>query len=59
MESLIKQDIPITTKEVSYEEATQIFEKLNLKETRKQLQFICAPSIKINTINDFSDLYFE
>ena len=59
MEKLIELDIPITTKEISYQEATTLFEKLNLKETRKQLQFICDPSIKINTINDFSDIYFE
>ena len=59
MEKLIAQNIPITTKDISYQEATQLFEKLNLKETRKQLQFICEPSIKINTINDFSDIYFE
>ncbi|MBE6360624.1 MAG: nucleoside kinase [Treponema bryantii] len=59
MEKLIEQNIPITTKDISYKEATQLFEKLNLKETRKQLQFICEPSIKINTINDFSDIYFE
>ena len=59
MEKLIEQNIPITTKDISYQEATQLFEKLNLKETRKQLQFICEPSIKINTINDFSDIYFE
>ena len=59
MEKLIKEDIPITTKDISYQEATELFEKLNLKETRKQLQFICEPSIKINSINDFSDIYFE
>lgn len=59
MEKLIEQNIPITTKDISYQEATQLFEKLNLKETRKQLQFICEPSIKINTINNFSDIYFE
>ena len=59
MEKLIEQNIPITTKDISYQEATQLFEKLNLKETRKQLQFICEPSIKINTINDFSDIYFD
>lgn len=59
MEKLIEQNIPITTKDISYQEATALFEKLNLKETRKQLQFICEPSIKINTINDFSDIYFE
>ena len=59
MEKLINQNIPITTKEISYQEATQLLEKLNLQDTRKQLQFICEPSIKINTLNDFSDICFE
>ena len=57
MEKLINQNIPITTKEISYQEATQLLEKLNLQDTRKQLQFICEPSIKINTLNDFSDIW--
>lgn len=59
MEKLINQNIPITTKEISYQEATELLERLNLQDTRKQLQFICEPSIKINTLNDFSDICFE
>lgn len=58
MDRLVKENIPITTDFVSYQEATELFEKLGLKETRKQLKFICTPKIKINSIGDFSDIYF-
>ena len=58
MSALVKQDIPILTDEISWQEAAALFDKLGLQETRKQLNFNCTPSIKINSINDFSDLYF-
>lgn len=58
MKELVSRNIPITTERISYEEATVLFEKLGLKETRKQLNYIGTPSIKINTIDDFSDIYF-
>lgn len=58
MASLVKENIRILTEEISWEEAASLFEALNLKETRKQLNFNCNPSIKINTIGNFSDLYF-
>lgn len=58
VERLIKADIPIVTEFVSYKEACELFEKLGLIETRKQLKFVCTPKIKINSIGDFSDIYF-
>ncbi len=58
MKKLVDQDIPITTESIPYEDAAALFEKLNLKETRKQIRFNCTPTIKINSIGDFSDLYF-
>ncbi|MCR4954655.1 MAG: nucleoside kinase [Treponema sp.] len=58
MKALVKKDIPITTEDIPYEEAAALFEKLGLKETRKQIKFNCTPTIKINSIGDFSDLYF-
>lgn len=58
MKDLVSRNLPITTERISYEEATVLFEKLGLKETRKQLNYIGTPSIKINTIDDFSDIYF-
>jgi len=58
MHELVKKDILITTDRIAYEEATELFEKLHSVETRKQLNFISCPSIKINTLDDFSDIYF-
>lgn len=58
MSALVKKDIPITTTEISWQEAADLFEKLGLTETRKQLNFNCPPSIKINSLDNFSDLYF-
>ena len=53
-----KKNIPIVTERISYAEATELFDKLGLKETRKQLKYISSSSVKINTIDGFSDLYF-
>ena len=58
MNRLIKEDLPIKTNFISYEEACTLFEKLNLTETRKQLNFHCPDRIEINTLEEFSDLYF-
>lgn len=58
MSALVKKDIQITTTEISWQEAAELFDKLGLTETRKQLNYNCSPSIKINTLDNFSDLYF-
>lgn len=58
MLKLIKDDVKIKTEYVSWQEAAEIFEKLNLKETRKQLNHNCESKILLNSINDFSDMYF-
>ena len=58
MKALVEKDIPITTETIPYAKAAELFEKLNLVETRKQIKYNCPPTIKINTIGDFSDLYF-
>ena len=58
MEKLISRDLRIKTESVSWEQAAALFEKLNLKETRKQLNHTCKSKILINTIEDFSDMYF-
>ncbi len=59
MKRLVKENLPITTDLISYKDATKLFEKLGMVETRKQLNYICTPTIKINSIGNFSDLYFE
>lgn len=58
MQRIIDANTEIKQKHISYEEAIVLFEKLNLIETRKQLNYICPPKIIINTLDDFSDLYF-
>ena len=58
MASLVEQNLPLETSHIAYREAIALFEKLGLVETRKQLDCICPPAIKINTLLDFSDMYF-
>lgn len=66
MRSIIEKDFPITTKHLSYEEATETFEKLHLTETRKQLEYKCKPRVLVNVLDDgngnplddFCDIYF-
>ena len=58
MQRLVQQDLPVTTKTISYEDAIKLFEELNLTETRKQLNYIAPQKIKINCIDNFSDMYF-
>ena len=54
----VKENHTIRQSFVSYQEAAQLFESLNMTETRKQLNFTCPPYFKINTLKSFSDLYF-
>lgn len=58
MRRMVQKDIPIETDTISYSEAAALFEKLGLEKTRKQLNFIAPPRVKINIIEDFCDLYF-
>lgn len=58
MINLINKDLPIKTDAISWEQAAQLFEKLNLRETRKQLNHTSTSKIIINTVDGFSDLYF-
>ena len=58
MQRLVQNDLAVTTKTISYEDAINLFEELNLTETRKQLNYIAPQKIKINCIDNFSDMYF-
>ena len=58
MQRLVQNDLPVTTKTISYEDAIKLFEELNLTETRKQLNYIAPQKIRINCIDNFSDMYF-
>ncbi|MBQ9205826.1 MAG: nucleoside kinase [Treponema sp.] len=62
MLSIVKKDIQITTHHISYEEAVESFQKLNMPETAKQLQYRCRDCILVNSFEDntnaFCDIYF-
>ena len=58
MQELVKKDIIISSKHISYTEAVDLLTKLGLKQTLLQMNYTCPPRIKINILEDFSDLYF-
>lgn len=59
MHRMVEQDIQITPRFVSYDEAQQLFENSGLTETRHLMDFKCPPRVQINSLEDFSDLSFE
>lgn len=58
MRILIEKNLPIKTDVLSYQDALVLFEKVGQTETRKQLNFICPPKITVNTMEDYSDMYY-
>lgn len=58
MEKIIDQDKIIETDFISYSEACELFEKAGMIETRKQLNYRSPARVQVNTLDDFSDLYF-
>ncbi|MFA6937264.1 MAG: nucleoside kinase, partial [Treponema sp.] len=58
MKRIVEEDKPIENEFISYEDACTLFENLGLVETRKQLNYHCPPKIEVNSLEDFSDLYF-
>lgn len=58
MRRIVKEDEPVTTDFISYSDACDLFEKLKLTETRKQLNYHCPPKVRVNQLESFSDLYF-
>lgn len=59
IKSLIDSNAVITAKTVSWKYAADLFEKIGLKETRKQLDFNCNPAVTINVLGDFADIYYS
>lgn len=59
MMQLITADTPIETESYSYPEVVAILEKMNLVETRKQLNYLGKPVFKLNKLAGFLDLYFD
>ena len=58
MKNMVQQDLPIKTDLISYHDAKELFSKLELTETLKQLECICTPVLAVNTLDDFSDMFF-
>ncbi len=58
MERIVSLDIPIQISQISYKQALNLFDKMGLVETRKQLNHRCQPYITINSMTNFSDMYF-
>lgn len=58
MRSMVSQNLVFTTQSISYQEAVSLFDELRLVETRKSLECICQPSVKISSVSGFSDLCF-
>ena len=59
MQELIDADLPIESGVISYAEATEMLERLNLVESRKMLNYNCPPQVAVNKLGDFSDICFE
>lgn len=58
MKAIVTADEIIGSENVSYEDACSLFESLGLTESRKQLNYRANAKIKINTLEDFADIYF-
>ena len=58
MRLLVAKNLPITVQFLSYTDAVSLFEALGRVETRLQLNYFCPPRVKINSLDNFSDLYF-
>ena len=62
MEAIIKKDLTIATKHISYEEAIDTFTKENMPECARQLQYRCSDYVLVNTMDvdgkSFDDIYF-
>lgn len=59
MQKIIDSDALICSDYISYQEACELFEKLGLVETRKMLNYRSPARIKVNHLEEFTDLYFE
>lgn len=59
MREIITADLPITNRYVSYEEALELFKDSNQPETYRLLTQISRPRIMINTLDEYSDVYFQ
>lgn len=59
MRAMVAADIPIETRRVAYEEALELFAESNQPDTLRLMQQASKPWFLINTLADYSDLYFQ
>jgi uridine kinase len=59
MKNIINEDLPITFKYLSYEEALQLFEKNNQTDTVLLLDQRSSPLIKVNVCKGYMDIYVQ
>jgi len=59
MRALIKENLPITYKYLSYEEAIQLFKKNNQTDTALLLEHRSSPLIRVNECMDYMDIYVQ
>ncbi|TAH55860.1 MAG: nucleoside kinase [Treponema sp.] len=59
MRDMIKADIPLETRYVSYEDALDLFSESNQPDTYRLLMHISKPKILINKLDSYLDLYFQ
>ena len=59
MQNLVKQDLPITFKYLSYEEAVNLFKTNNQTDTALLLEQRNSPRIKVNECSEYMDIYIQ
>ncbi|MBR4448823.1 MAG: nucleoside kinase [Treponema sp.] len=58
MSEIVKKDLPIKTEVLSYTQACTIFEKENLVQTRNQMNYKCPPTVLVNSLEGYYDIYY-
>jgi uridine kinase len=59
MRAMIQANLPVTSRYVSYEEALELFRDTNQPDTYQLLTQTSKPKILINTLGNYSDMYFQ
>ncbi|MCL2443363.1 MAG: nucleoside kinase [Treponema sp.] len=59
MRDIVKENLPITFKYISYEEAVQLFKEHNQTDTTLLLEQRSSPRIKVNECKGYMDIYVQ
>jgi len=59
MKNLVNENLPITFKYLSYEEAVQLFKSHNQRDTALLLEQRSSPRIKVNECKGYMDIYIQ